>query len=74
MTEKFLDASGFICPLPVLKARKILLGMQPGDRLRVIITDKAALKDFPLFCTESGHQLIAIHDADKTAEIILQCK
>ena len=35
MMEHFLDARGLICPLPVLKARKVLLSLQPGDTLRV---------------------------------------
>jgi tRNA 2-thiouridine synthesizing protein A len=55
VTRHELDARGLVCPLPVLKARKKLLQMQPGDVLAVAVTDKNALKDFPLFCAESGH-------------------
>ena len=45
-----LDASGLLCPLPVLKARKRLKGMAPGAVLRLIATDPAAVVDVPHFC------------------------
>ncbi|MGB1209152.1 MAG: sulfurtransferase TusA family protein [Paracoccaceae bacterium] len=54
-----LDASGLLCPLPVLKARKRLGGMAPGTVLRMVATDPAAVIDVPHFCAESGHSLLA---------------
>ena len=59
-----LDARGLICPLPVLKARKVLMEMQSGEMLEVLVTDANTLKDFPLFCTESGHILITAKTQD----------
>lgn len=50
-----LDASGLLCPLPVLKARKRLQSMAPGEVLRLIATDPAAVVDVPHFCAEAGH-------------------
>ncbi|QYK41664.1 MAG: sulfurtransferase TusA family protein [Paracoccaceae bacterium] len=57
-----LDASGLLCPLPVLKARKRLLGMAPGQVLRLIATDPAALVDVPHFCREAGHDLLSTEE------------
>lgn len=57
-----MDASGLLCPLPVLKARKRLQGMAPGEVLRLITTDPAAVIDVPHFCNESGHVLISCSD------------
>ena len=37
-----LDARGLLCPLPVLRARKCLLGMMPGDVLAVVAHDLGA--------------------------------
>jgi len=54
-----LDATGLICPLPVLRARKRLLGLPQGAVLRVIADDPAALVDMPHFCAEQGHELLA---------------
>jgi tRNA 2-thiouridine synthesizing protein A len=58
MSEQLLDTRGLSCPLPVLKARKRLMGMAPGERLRVLATDPKAPGDFRLYCTESGHRLV----------------
>ena len=54
-----LDATGFLCPLPVLKARKRLLALAPGEVLRVLADDPAARIDVPHFCAEQGHALLA---------------
>ena len=54
-----LDATGLLCPLPVLKARKRLLAMQPGAVLRLLATDPMAVIDVPNFCREAGHALIS---------------
>lgn len=54
-----IDATGLLCPLPVLKLRKRLKGLQAGAVVRLIATDPAAVIDVPHFCTESGHSLIS---------------
>ena len=56
--EIVLDARGLSCPLPVLKARKRLMAMAPGARLRVLATDSKAPGHFRLWCAESGHRLV----------------
>lgn len=67
-----LDARGLLCPLPVLKARKRLLGMAPGAVLRMIATDPAAVIDVPHFCAESGHTLLATADEDDAQIYLIQ--
>lgn len=54
-----LDLRGLACPLPVLKARKALLGLPPGGRLLVEADDPLAAIDIPHFCKEAGHTLVA---------------
>ncbi len=71
MPEHFLDAKGLICPLPVLKARKALLSLPSGAVLRVQVTDKAAPKDFALFCTEAWHTLRSVEEHDAYAEVVV---
>lgn len=53
-----LDTRGLLCPLPVLKARKRLLSLRPGETLTVVADDPAARIDFPHFCAEQGHDLV----------------
>jgi tRNA 2-thiouridine synthesizing protein A len=54
--DREVDARGLICPLPVLRARKVLLGMKPGEVLRILATDPMAAIDLPHFCAEAGHE------------------
>lgn len=58
-----LDALGLLCPLPVLKARKRLLALDPGEVLILHTDDPAAVVDVPHFCTEAGHRLEACEEA-----------
>ena len=55
MTE--LDLSGLKCPLPVLRTRKALLAIGPGERLRVICTDPLAGINVPNLIRETGDVL-----------------
>jgi tRNA 2-thiouridine synthesizing protein A len=59
-----LDAKGLKCPLPVLKARKAMRDLPEGGVLRVIATDPGAARDFEHFCSVTGHQLLARHEAE----------
>jgi len=56
--SRHLDASGLTCPLPVLKARKLLIGMRPGEILEVVTTDPMSVVDMPVFCAQAGHIII----------------
>ncbi len=54
-----LDASGLLCPMPVLRANRALRGLKGGDTLRVVATDPAAEADFPSYCRQTGHELVS---------------
>ncbi|MFL5332206.1 MAG: sulfurtransferase TusA family protein [Geminicoccaceae bacterium] len=70
--EIVLDARGLSCPLPVLKARKRLQAMAPGERLRVLATDPKAPADFRLYCSESGQRLIEERQSGVVFELLLE--
>jgi tRNA 2-thiouridine synthesizing protein A len=59
MAETLLDTKGMSCPLPVLRANRALRSLKPGEKLRVLATDRAAVADFQAFCRETGHALVA---------------
>ena len=54
-----LDVRGLRCPLPVLRARKAMQGVVPGGVLTVLVTDPAAVIDFPHFCHQTGYELLS---------------
>lgn len=55
------DLSGLNCPLPVLRTRKRLAAMRPGERLWVETTDPVSVIDIPAFCNDDGHRLLERH-------------
>ena len=59
MGETVLDVKGLNCPLPVLRANRALRGLQPGEKLRVLATDRASVADFRAYCRETGHDLLS---------------
>lgn len=65
-----IDCEGLLCPLPVLRARKRLLAMAPGQVLAVRATDGMAAIDLPHFCTEAGHGFLEAR-AEGTVSIYL---
>lgn len=44
--------------MPLLKAKRALNGMNEGERLCVVSTDPASVKDFKLFAKQSGNVLL----------------
>ena len=72
MTRIF-DAKGMKCPLPVLKARKLLRDLAPGDILEIHATDPGAPKDFVHFCDTTGHKLVDSAEADGVFVIKVEC-
>ncbi len=57
MAEKTFDLRGLKCPLPVLRTRKALAGMLPGDVLIVACTDPLSGIDIPNLLRETGDTL-----------------
>ena len=59
-----LDARGLNCPLPILRAKKSLTGMNSGEVLKILATDPGSVKDFEAFCRQSGDELLSSDEAD----------
>ncbi len=59
-----LDTKGFNCPIPVLKARRAMRGLDVGDDLTLLATDPASMIDVPHFCNTTGHELIDSSEED----------
>ncbi len=57
--DRELDASGLNCPLPILRARKILNEMERGHVLKIISTDQGSIKDFEAFSKQTHNPLLS---------------
>lgn len=53
-----IDATGLLCPLPVLKLRKRMKNLISGSIIKILADDPAALIDIPHFCNENKHLLL----------------
>jgi tRNA 2-thiouridine synthesizing protein A len=53
-----LDARGLNCPLPILRTKKQLNGMQAGEILRILASDPGSVRDIESFCLQTGNQLV----------------
>jgi len=67
VAEKTLDLRGLKCPLPALRTRKALSGMQQGDLLIVACTDPLAAIDIPNLVRETGDTL---EDSSRTDNVM----
>ena len=56
--DQELDTRGLNCPLPILKAKKALSGMESGQVLRVTATDSGSVRDFQAFARQTGNELL----------------
>ena len=56
--DQELDARGLNCPLPILRAKKAINGLESGQVLRIIATDPGSVKDFEAFGKQTGNELM----------------
>ncbi len=69
-----LDTRGLNCPLPILRAKKALTGMQSGQVLKIVATDPGSVSDFQTFSRQSGNELLSHAEAGKEFVFYLRRK
>ena len=67
MAESKVNMRGLKCPLPALKARKLLSRMAAGDVLIIECTDPLTTIDIPNLVRETGD---AIEDSAKKGRVL----
>jgi tRNA 2-thiouridine synthesizing protein A len=72
MADQELDARGLNCPLPILRAKKALGGLQSGQTLKIIATDPGSVKDFQAFAKQTGNQLLESTEASGEYTFVLK--
>jgi tRNA 2-thiouridine synthesizing protein A len=56
--DQTLDCSGMACPMPILKTKKAIDGLQIGQVLKMIATDPGSTSDMEAWTQKTGHQLV----------------
>jgi tRNA 2-thiouridine synthesizing protein A len=72
--DKELDARGLNCPLPILRTKKALTDLRPGQVLKVLATDPGAVKDFETFSRQTGHELLSHAEANREFTFFMRKK
>jgi tRNA 2-thiouridine synthesizing protein A len=56
--DHILDATGLLCPEPVMLLHNRIRDIAPGETLQVLATDPSTERDIPRFCSFLGHELL----------------
>lgn len=56
--NKHLDASGLLCPEPVMMLHRAVREVSSGEVIEMIATDPSTARDVPKFCHFLGHELL----------------
>ncbi len=72
MTAETLDVRGLNCPMPILKAKKAISGLNGGDTLEVLATDPGSVQDFAAFCRSTGHELLDSSENEGVYRFVLK--
>ena len=62
MADYNLDAKGLKCPMPVLKTKKIIKKMTPGQTMEMISDDMGAKVDIPPLLNKTGCSLVEMKE------------
>lgn len=57
--DQTLDCSGLSCPMPILKTKKAIDGLQMGQILKMIATDPGSVSDMDAWTKKTGHELVS---------------
>lgn len=63
MADFQLNALGMKCPMPVLKTKKIISTMQPGQTLELVADDMGAKSDIPALLNKNNCTVVELKEA-----------
>ncbi len=72
--DAVLDTKGMNCPMPVLKTKKAIDGLQSGQVLEVISTDQGSKSDIPALLKRLGHELLETKEEGGAIEFFIKKK
>ena len=69
MAEKYtgevhstLDVRNKLCPIPVLKTKKIMKSLKIGQVLEILTTDPGSQRDIPAMIHATGQELLVLEE------------
>lgn len=63
--NQVLDCRGLACPMPIVKTKKAMDVLKPGEVIEMQATDKGSLSDIQGWAKNTGHQYLGtLHEGD----------
>lgn len=67
-----VDACGIQCPGPIMKLKKEMEALQPGERLEVLATDAGFPRDAEAWCKSTGNRFLASDSLDGAFRVTIE--
>ena len=71
-TLKEVDATGTLCPMPLIRAQDFVRSIEPGDRFALLATDPGVYQDIPAWCRMHGHEIISTAENGHVIRMVIQ--
>ena len=62
--DLLVDCRGLSCPMPILRLKKELRSLKPGETIEIWSTDPGSKKDMPDFAKQQGEEFLGYADGD----------
>jgi len=69
-----LDATGQMCPMPIVMLAKKIKEMKSGQVLELLSDDIGAKEDVPAWCNRTGNPLVAVEQEGKVFKFYVKMK
>lgn len=70
--DKTLDAKGLVCPMPLLKSKKAIDALEPGQVLEILGTDEGSKIDLPGWCERVGHTYLGVKEEGRSFKFYIK--
>jgi len=62
--DQVLDAKGLACPMPIVRARKVMKEMATSEVLEIHATDKGSVADLTAWSKSGGHDFLKHEESE----------
>ncbi|MBO1003985.1 sulfurtransferase TusA family protein [Pseudogracilibacillus auburnensis] len=67
-----IDAKGLACPMPIVRTRKAMAGLESGEILEVLTTDKGSKADLTAWTASQNHEIVEASEENGIMSLIIK--
>lgn len=67
-----LDCLGFYCPMPIMRTREEMDGLEAGQVLEVVADDQGVKADMAAWCKRTGNELLGIEEENGQIRLLVR--